>query len=194
MRFSLKWILISMAYAALSAAAFTQDGWAYSDALWVITLIAVAYTALVAIIGSGKLRVTAVGFAVFAFIFLASVVAAPESVPSQRLLVAAGVEFGDTIVPVTVPGSYRSTAASGVFSPSSGSLSYAAPLSVSVAPPPSGQPYTPPTGQAFRMTSGAERFAPKLRAANSVGAMLFGILGAVLGSYAWRRVKSETAS
>ncbi len=194
MRFSLKWILISMAYAALGAAALTQDGWAYADVLWVITLIAVAYSALVAIIGSGKTRATAVGFAVFAFIFLASVVASPESVPSQRLLVAAGVEFGDTIVPISVPGAYRSLAASAAFSPASGSLSYAAPLSVTVASPPSGQSYTPPAGQAFTMISGAERFAPKLRAANSIGATLFGILGAALGSYGWRRIKSETAS
>jgi hypothetical protein len=194
MRFSLKWILVSMAYAALSAAALTQDGWAYADALWAITLIAVAYSALVAIIASGKQRATAVGFAVFAFVFVACVVAAPDSVPSQRLLVASGVEVGDTVVPVAASGGYRSTVASGAFVPSSGSLSYAAPLSVTIASPPSGQPYVPPTGQAFKLISGAERFAPKLRAANSIGAMLFGILGAVLGTYAWGRVKSETAS
>ena len=193
MRFSLKWVLVSMAYAALAAAALTQDGWAYADALWVITLIAVAYSALAAIIASGKQRATAVGFAVFAFLFLACVVAAPESVPSQRLLIAAGVEAGDTIVPVTVSGANASIVASGAFSPSAGSLNYSAPLSVNVAGQPSGGPYTSPAGQAFKMISGAERFAPKLRAANSVGAILFGILGAALGSYAWRRVRSEIA-
>lgn len=186
MRFSLKWILISMAYAALSAAALTQDAWAYSDALWAITLVAVAYSILVAIIAAGKQRATAAGFAVFAISFLVCVAAVPESVPSQRLLVAAGVEIGDTIVPVAAPGGFASVAASGTFSPSTGALSYSAPLSVTVA--------APPTGQAFKMISSAERFAPKLRAANASGAMLFGIVGAALGSYAWRRVKSETAA
>ena len=194
MRFSLKWILISMAYAALSAAALTQDGWAYTDLLWAITLTAVAYSVLVAIIASSKQRATAVGFAVFAIVFLACVLVTPESVPSQRLLVAAGVEVGDTIVPVAASGAYASVAASGTFVPSSGALTYAAPLSVTIANPSTARLSTTPTGQAFKMISGAERFAPKLRAANSVGAMSFGILGAVLGAYAWRRVKSDTAN
>ena len=193
MRFSLKWILISMAYAALSAAALTQDGWAYADALWAITLIAVAYSVLVAIIASSKQRATAVGFAVFAIVFLVCVVVTPESVPSQRLLVAAGVEVGDTIIPVAASGAYAS-AATGTFTPSAGALSYSAPLSVTIANPPTARLSTTPTGQAFKMISGAERFAPKLRAANSVGAMSFGILGAILGAYAWRRVNSESAA
>lgn len=192
MRFSLKWILISMAYAALSAAALTQDGWAYADALWAITLIAVAYALLVAIIATGKQRSTALGFALFAIIFLACTVVTPESVPSQRLLITAGVEVGDTIVPTAASSTYASVAAA-QFSPSTGSLSYSTPLSVTVAGPPA-RPYTPPAGQAFTLVSGAERFAPKLRAANSVAAMTFGIIGAVLGSYAWRRVSLESAA
>lgn len=193
MRFSVKWILISMAYAALSAAALTQDGWAYTDALWAITLIAVAYSVLVAIIASSKQRATAVGFAVFAFVFLACVVVTPESVPSQRLLVAAGVEVGDTIIPVAASG-VAASVASGTFVPSAGALTYAAPLSVTIANPATARLSTTPTGQAFKMISGAERFAPKLRAANSVGAMTCGILGAVLGAYAWRRVTSEPST
>ena len=193
MRFSLKWILISMAYAALSAAALTQDGWAYTDALWAITLIAVAYSVLVGIIASSKQRATAIGFAVFAIVFLACVVVTPESVPSQRLLVAAGVEVGDTIIPVAASG-VSASVASGTFVPSSGALTYAAPLSVTIANPPTARLSTTPTGQAFKMIPGAQRVAPKLRAANSVGAMTFGILGAVLGAYAWRRVTSEPST
>ena len=193
MRFSLKWILASMAYAALAAAALTQDGWAYADVLWALTLVAVAYSAIVAIMASGKQRAMATGFAVFALGFTICVIATPESVPSQRLLVAAGVEAGDAIVPVAASGPNASIAASGTFASSAGVLSYSAPLSVSIASPPTARPYAPPTGQAFTLVSGAERFAPKLRAANSVGAMTFGILGAVLGSYAWRRVRPEIA-
>jgi len=192
MRFSLKWILISMAYAALSAAALTQDGWAYADALWAITLIAVAYSLLVAIVATGKQRSTALGFALFAIVFLTCTVVTPESVPSQRLLVAAGVDVGDTIVPAAASNTYASVAAA-QFSPSTGSLSYSTPLSVTVAGPQPTRPYTPPAGQAFTLVSGAARFAPKLRAANSVAAMTFGIIGAVLGSYAWRRVRLESA-
>ena len=142
----------------LGAAALTQDGWAHADVLWIISLIAIAYSAQVAIIAAGKQRATAVGFAVFACVFLVPVVAAPESMPSQRLLVASGVEVGDTVAPAAATGAFRSIAASGAFTPSSGSLSYAAHLSVTIASPPSRQPYTPPTGQAFK-SSGRSRLS-----------------------------------
>ena len=41
-RFSLKWILAAMVYAAIAAAAFSQETWVYADLLCGATLLALA--------------------------------------------------------------------------------------------------------------------------------------------------------
>ncbi len=64
MRFSLKWLLAGTVYVAIAAAAFARPHWAYAEALWALTFLAVVYALIVAISGRGQRQVVAIGFAV----------------------------------------------------------------------------------------------------------------------------------
>ena len=48
MRFSLKWLLAGTAYAAVAAAALTQDSWIWADIVWALSLVAFAFALVVA--------------------------------------------------------------------------------------------------------------------------------------------------
>jgi hypothetical protein len=92
MRFSLKWILVAAVYVAVAAAAFSQPSWVYADILWAASLLAIVFAGLVAIVGQGRTRVSALGFLLASLCFVVYVTAASlsNSTPMTRLLDAAG--------------------------------------------------------------------------------------------------------
>src|SRR5262245_24174438 len=108
MRFSLKWILVGVAYVAVAAAAFSQTTWVYADVLWAASLLAVVYAALIAAFARGRRQAAAVGFVVASACFLLCVwLTNGNGVPTTRLLVAAGV--GQSNAPPNVYAATRTT-------------------------------------------------------------------------------------
>lgn len=186
MRFSLKWILFGMAYVALAAAALTQDHWAYADLLWLATFLAICWAIVTAIFSNGSRRAAAIGFALFAIGFATCAHVAEQSIPTRRILLAAGVpEYPVFQNPLT--------------------YSLPQPLSMGFAPPainsyPLAAPLAPATPNAAPMptavpviTSLELPFVSKVRAMNSLTSMLLGLVGAWFATAAYRRQQAVTA-
>jgi hypothetical protein len=191
MRFSLKWGLLGMAYVAVAAAAFGQGHWVYADLLWLATFVAVCLAILTAIFGSGPRRGGAAGFALFALALAACAQFAPESIPTRRILLATGQSPYHIYSPVATPYYPTPAAPQVVFSAPAmpANSSRYAPPTIAVAPP--------PVPVAFPVEPVELPFNSKLRAANSLAAMLVGLTGCWLGIAAFRRrqaakVASET--
>jgi hypothetical protein len=90
-RFSLKWILAAMVYAAIAAAAFSQQTWVYADLLCGAALLALGYALLLVIYTRGPRQAAAAGFAVCMILIAAVVQISPDSVPTLRILTATGI-------------------------------------------------------------------------------------------------------
>src|SRR4029453_6069933 len=88
MPFSLKWLLAGMLYAALIAAAFTQNSWHYADALWAIAFLAFGSAAVQACLARGERRASALGFTILSLMYAACAHFAPASLPMTRWVVA----------------------------------------------------------------------------------------------------------
>ncbi len=193
-RFSLKWILAAMVYAAIAAAAFSQETWVYADILCAVSLLALGYAVMLIIYARGERQAAAAGFAVFMVLLAACLLMAPQSVPSYRILTAAGV--GQT--PIT-PMPKGPSAQALIWSP-------AAPSTLSAT----GDPYTPtyPTYSAPAASARVSLIGPtfaqqpvimpditsKLRAFNAIATMTIGLLGCLLGVAAYRRAKTPAAA
>lgn len=185
-RFSIKWLLVAISYAAIAAAALTQSHWAYADVLWFATFLAFVYAVLLACFLRGPGQARAVGFAVVCAALAVCLLVAPDVVPTQRILQATGVGqeqivFGGgsgrmgsggiasgIVVPSTVNSYSGWTATTNL--PSGG-------LAFTASP-------TPTT-----MISLTPDYALKLRSANALATMLAGLLGALLGALAYRHAK-----
>ena len=193
MRFSLKWVLFGMAYVAVAAAAFSQVHWVYADLLWCAAFLAICYALLIAATAPGAKRIVAAGFAIFALAFALCAQFAGETTPTRRLLLAAGVEEWASYPPLTVSGTSPGTLP---IATAAQAYSYAIPASPTSPQAAVGtiavQPALP-----FTVSAPIEMpFASKLRAANAVGAMLLGLIGAWLAAVACRRrrLNSETSA
>jgi hypothetical protein len=190
MRFSMKWVLLGMAYVAVAAAAFSQGHWVYADLLWLSTFLAICYAVLTAATSNGVKRAIAAGFAIFALAFALCAQFADGTTPTRRLLLAAGVEEWTSFPPQI---SSPSTSSPWTLQVTSNGQSY-------------GQPYYPdypvpaanasvalgaiaaqPTLTAVVAPPIEMPFISKLRAANAVGAMLLGLIGGCLAAAAFRR-------
>ena len=187
MQFSLKWILVAVVYVAVAAAAFSQDSWVYADVLWAASLLAVVYAALIAFLGSGKGRDAAMGFLLASLAYIACVAfgqfSGSDVVPTKRWLMAAGYDpSAVTVYPM----------AYGASGQSSQSLQWTSSTSAAAyGPPPTTSPGT--LGLAGTPVPGAPPsplvdFGIYVRAANAVGMMLFGALGAMVGLLAFKRI------
>lgn len=188
MRYSLKWGLVGMAYAALAAAAFGQGHWAYADLLWLATFGAICLAMLIAIFGTGARRAGGVGFALFALALAICMQFAPDSIPTRRIFLAAELR------------SYASVQAS---TPPYAQYRMAPPATPSAPALPTNQPYYYPPPQVVMAAQPVPVAFPsgmveppintKLRAANSLGVMVAGIVGCWLGIAAFRRQPKEVA-
>jgi hypothetical protein len=180
-RFSLKWMLLAMVYAAVAAAAFSQRAWFYNDVLWAVLMAAFGYALLVVAYARGERQARAAGFAVLAACFLACLYLVPDSMPTRNLVYAIAAPFDEV---AQVQYAYASPAV--------------APMPASpVGPPgaPSYTPYAPPVATAPMMAapitigysgSGVSGYYFKLRAANAVATLGAGLIGCVLGAAAYR--------
>jgi hypothetical protein len=184
-RFSLKWILAAMVYAAIAAAAISQQSWVYADLLCAASLLALGYAVVLIIYSRGARQAAAVGFAVFMALLALCIQAAPESVPTLRILTVAGIGHQE-LAPLTPP---TPMLASGTFLSSStvatGNLNFTP--SATVWPAPTLYPISSLTG------SVESNITPKLRAANAVATMLIGLLGCLLGVLAFHRAQRAKA-
>jgi hypothetical protein len=188
-RFSLKWILAAMVYAAIAAAAFSQETWVYADLLCGAALLALGYAILLIVYTRGPRQAAAVGFATCVILLATALVVAPQSVPTLRVITAAGLAE-QPILPATPPsfatGNLQSSGAWWNVGPgvptSQFQSSPNATLSI-VAASPVPVVATP----TFDITL-------KLRAANAVALMLVGLLGCLLGLMAYRRAHGGESS
>ena len=185
MRFSLKWCLFGMAYVAVAAAALTQDHWAYADLLWLTTFLAVCLAILTAVFSSGSRRAAAIGFALVALGFAACAQFAEQTIPTRRILLAAGVPEYPLIQP---------------YFPAPVTATFSAPATVNAYPtpvqPPAAALPTPISVVTLSSSPAELPFTSKVRAANSVGSMFLGLIGAWLaaGVYRRHRLNSETSA
>ena len=190
MRFSLKWILAAVVYVAIAAAAFSQQSWVYADILWAMSLLAIVFAALLAFLARGKGRVMAAGFLAASVCYLACLAFGQTNgsdvIPTTRLLIASGYDPNSAFRPATIY-------------PLAGTNTWqAAPMvsgTLTLQPPPATSPLTrfiapriAPTTIVATPVAGVADFAMYMRAANSVGTMLFGVLGIVVGLFALKRV------
>lgn len=185
MRYSLKWGLLGMAYVALAAAAFGQGHWAYADLLWLATFGAICLAMLIAIFGTGARRAGGVGFVLFALALAICMQFAPDSIPTRRIFLAAELSSYASAQPANPYPQYR----------------VALPATPSAPVLPTNQPYYYPPPQVVMAAQPVPVAFPsgmveppintKLRAANSLGVMLAGIVGCWLGIAAFRRQQKE---
>jgi hypothetical protein len=189
-RFSLKWILAAMVYAAIAAAAFSQETWVYADILCAVSLLALGYAVMLIIYARGERQAAAAGFAVFMVLLAACLLMAPQSVPSYRILTAAGVGQTQPNLPISaIPPS--ATAVQPFYPQISGTISvnatpkiqtFGTPASSWVAPTPAWSLVAP--------LSAMPDISFKLRAFNAVATMIIGLLGCLLGVLAYRRAQA----
>lgn len=208
MRFSLKWILVAVAYVAVAAAAFSQTTWVYADLLWAASLLAVVYAALIAAFARGRRQMTAAGFVAASVCFAVCLYFANDSVPTRRLL-AALPGLGQNQGPSPYYPSYapivvsrpvvetiatpsgpvkRTRAVQEVVAPAAGVATPAAPTA---APMTVGQWMAQPR---IAAPTPYVDFSIYVRAGNAVGMMLFGGLGCLIGLAAYKAARREAAA
>lgn len=182
-RFSMKWLLAAMVYAALAAMAFSQTGWAWADLLWLASFLAVCYAATLAFIARGERQGRAVGFFTASLALLVAIQSAPDAVPIGRI-----VEALSPAPTITFPPQIYSSPPSGQTARFTQTFpAYSSPVGVQgtlmVAP------YAPALPPALPNSN----IVLRTRAANAVGAMLAGLAGSVLGALAYRRTRPAPA-
>jgi len=191
LRFSLKWLLAAVVYAAVAAAALSQPTWVYADLVWVATLAAFGYALALACFARGTSQARGGGFAMLAAAFVVCVYLAPDSVPTVRLLKTMGVSDSMQVNVAVPPPAMMASQATATYS-SQGYVTLVAPptttgsLNLRPAPP-------MPQGNTFS-AQGDPNWPAKLRAANAVGTMAMGLLGCLLGSWAARKRPSSEAT
>jgi hypothetical protein len=197
-RFSLKWLLFVMLYAAIAAAAFSHGHWAYADILWTASFIAFGYALLLVCVERGPRQAGALGFVIFFACYLLCLFFAPDGVPTSRLLVAMGAAgdepllnqppFPNAPAPAQirlfnspqVPASYQLQGGGGSLTVSTGTAVFS---SAPANPAAVGKSYI--AGLSFPL---------KLRSANAVGAMLAGLIGCLFAAVASRRHRNPNST
>lgn len=188
-RFSLKWLLFVMLYAAIAAAAFSHGHWAYADILWTASFIAFGYALLLVCVERGPRQAGALGFVIFFACYLLCLFFAPDGLPTTRLLVAMGAAGDESLVAPSpqfaAPSPWQlrmnpSAPSGGNLQLQSGTLMYSTGVATVTA-----APYNPAAvGKSY--IAGLS-FPLKLRSANAVGAMIAGLIGCLLAAVASRR-------
>ena len=85
MQFSLRLVLLLTAYVALVVAAFASGSIWTADLVWVATVLAIAYTSVVAFVSRGKRQAMALGFVILSLACITSL----RLEPSRTLAVQA---------------------------------------------------------------------------------------------------------
>lgn len=90
--FSLKWLLLGVTYAALAAAACSQQGKLWEQFLWLLTGLVTAYAVLAACLLAGRARAMALGFSLFALSYGAALWWFPAMSPVTFVAYARGFD------------------------------------------------------------------------------------------------------
>jgi hypothetical protein len=90
MRFSLRWLMVSMAYVAVATTAIATGSDLLADLISALSLLAVSYAIVVACIATRQRQAIAVGFLTLAIAHLVGLYLIPDRVPAMRLLNSAG--------------------------------------------------------------------------------------------------------
>jgi hypothetical protein len=196
MRFSIRWALAGVAYAAVSAAAFATGHWAYAAVMWAAAFLAIAYALPLAIFARGRRQGAATGFAIGALLLALCVQFAQGTVPTGRIVAAA---FPPQVMPIPAASPYYApplpaTVAAGnpslVVQPAAPVPAYApAPMA---APSRAWTAYPTPT-LAINSYDYEEQLAARNRAANALAVMIAGLAGSLLGVAAYRRGQVDEA-
>jgi len=188
-RFSLKWLLLVMVYAAVAAAAFSHGHWAYADLLWTASIVAFGYALLLVCVERGPRQTTALGFVIFFACYLMCLFVAPDSLPTSHLLVALGAAGDDPTIaqqPIVAPPSpWQLRVNAGPQSPASYQMQSGTLMLSSGTATVMAAPTNPASvGKSYMA---ALSFPLKLRSANAVGSMTAGLVGCLLAAVARRR-------
>lgn len=186
MQFSMKWVLLGMAYVAVAAAAFSQGHWVYADLLWCATFLATCYALLTAVTSNGAKLAIAAGFAIFALAFTLCAQFADGTTPTRRLLLAAGVEEWSSYPP-SISSAVSGSSYWARVTSSAQTYSYPITPPTLNAPAPVGTIALQPALSANIAPPIEMPFTSKLRAANAVGSMLLGLIGGAWAAAAFRR-------
>jgi hypothetical protein len=185
MRFSIKWLLAGMAYAALAAAALGQPHWVLTDLLWLVNFLAVSYACILLLVARGDRQARAAGFVTGCALLLLTLQFSAAAVPTNRLVTSlSGNSPGQlpTVSPPVYPQPYSPTP----------TIRYAPPAA---APPTTSQPHpatgifvAAPTYQAFPApVLPTVDLTARYRAANTLSVMIAGLAGFLLAGLASRR-------
>jgi hypothetical protein len=85
MQYSLRWLLVAMAYVALVAGAIVSRNYFMSDAVWAVTFAVICYSIVTAVMAQGRRRAMALGFAILAAGNVACLYTAQSRLPANRL-------------------------------------------------------------------------------------------------------------
>jgi hypothetical protein len=195
-RFSLKWLLVVMLYAAIAAAAFSHGHWAYADILWIASFIAFGYAVVLVCVERGPRQAVALGFVIFFSCYLLCLYLAPDGLPTSRLLVAMGAAGAEPLVNPTQPGMAPSPwqlraiptpPSSGTLQLQSSTFTYSTGAATLIPAPAN------PAAVGKSYLAGLS-FPLKLRSANAVGAMFAGFIGCLLAAFATGRRNANNIS
>src|SRR5262245_11032934 len=90
MRFSIRWLLLIMAYVALLAATVGTQNRFLVDLVWMLTLLAFCYMVVAALLQRGKRQAMAIGFVVLAATHVVCLYLVPFTTPAVRFYQALG--------------------------------------------------------------------------------------------------------
>jgi hypothetical protein len=192
-RFSMKWLLATMVYAAIAAAAFSQDSWVYPDLLWVISVAVFGYVILLVWFTREARQAAAAGFVVLWACIAVSLYLAPDGVPTLRMLHAFGMGGAAPILPTPVIFPQPAPSAASLNLPQyAGPTATIAAAPAPVQPPSTYQVWSPVTGLAQATPLFNPLLAHRHRAANAVATIAAGLLGGLLGYAAYKRGRGPT--
>jgi hypothetical protein len=90
MRFSLRGMLLAFTYVALVVGAITARNNLIADAVWLATILAIVYAAVVTLVGCGIQRARAFGFMLLAVLSFAGMLFIPDRLPARGVIAALG--------------------------------------------------------------------------------------------------------
>jgi hypothetical protein len=91
LNFSLKWLLLGVAYAAIALTAFIQSSWLMVELLWAVAILIFNCTFLALVMSRCGSR-SALGFTTFFATYVGCMLIAPGHIPSRRVLTLVGYD------------------------------------------------------------------------------------------------------
>lgn len=177
-RFSIRWLLLAVAYVALVTAACVGRTTAWSAALWLVTALSAAYALLTVVYHRGQTQAMALGFLLLMGAYLASMHWAPEMLPTPHIAESLGIiDYANDAELAELPEI----------------ASQVEMLRQVLANPEKNAIYQRlvKSQQRLEATEAGRHLVVGLHA---TGAMLAGVIGALLGAHVWSRAQRGNSS